>query len=355
MVGPTTSAKPVGVRRSPRTGASVRTSRPSPRRERQPAQAARDAGEHRAGRGRAGLRRGGDQRRLAAPRHQLGHGRAGGQQPRVAGVHAAEQGLDEPVHDLVAEPGGDQLADRDVLAVGERPARASRGAAARRRRRDSTPDAATCSTSAGTPITERGSGRSAPWVQTEDEVVAGWTTGIPSSRARSTPSGRRASIDSAPRSTSTPADRPGQQLAAGARASPRAPGPRARPRPGRGRRSARRCRRRPRRYGGAARACAQPVTRPHGTSRGDGPSYAHAHHSPPRGLGHRPAALSHGLLGRVRRRLSRGRHRHGRRRGGRVRRRHGRVRPRGAGRRRRPRPRRWVPPATRSTSPPSRR
>ena len=96
---------------------------PRPGRERQPAQAPRDAGEHGAGRGRAGLRRGGDQRRLAAPRHQLGHGRAGGQQPCVAGVHAAEQGFDEPVHDLVAEPGGDQLADRDVLAVGERPAR----------------------------------------------------------------------------------------------------------------------------------------------------------------------------------------------------------------------------------------
>ena len=33
----------------------------------------------------------------------------------VAGVHPAEQGLDEPVDDLVAEPGGDEVADRDVV------------------------------------------------------------------------------------------------------------------------------------------------------------------------------------------------------------------------------------------------
>ena len=37
----------------------------------------------------------------------------------MAGVHATEQGLDQPVHDLVAEPGRHQLADRDVLVVGE--------------------------------------------------------------------------------------------------------------------------------------------------------------------------------------------------------------------------------------------
>ena len=47
----------------------------------------------------------------------------------------------------------------------------------------STPDAATWSRSAGTPITERGSGRSAPLVQTDDEEVAGWTTSSPSACA----------------------------------------------------------------------------------------------------------------------------------------------------------------------------
>ena len=76
----------------------------------------------------------------------------------------------------------------------------------------STPDAATWSRSAGTPITERGSGRSAPLVQTDDEEVAGWTTSSPSACASSMPSGRRASIASAPRSTPTPATSPTSSL-----------------------------------------------------------------------------------------------------------------------------------------------
>ena len=34
----------------------------------------------------------------------------------MAGVHPAQERLDQPVHDLVAEPAGDQVADREVLA-----------------------------------------------------------------------------------------------------------------------------------------------------------------------------------------------------------------------------------------------
>ena len=80
----------------------------------------------------------------AAPRHQLRHGRPGREVACVAGVHAAEQRLDQPVDDLVAEPGRDQLADGDVLAVGERgdPAVSSRSRASPASLR--TPDAATC-------------------------------------------------------------------------------------------------------------------------------------------------------------------------------------------------------------------
>ena len=156
-------------------------------------------------------------------RHQLRHGRAGGQQPRVAGVHAAEQGLDEPVDDLVAEPGGDQVADRRRPRRRRAAGRGSRGAAARRRRRTAPPRPRPARTSAGTPITERGSGRSAPRVQTEDEVVAGWTTGSPSSRARSTPSGRRVEHRLRAEVDLDAPDRPGQQLAADRGARPRAP------------------------------------------------------------------------------------------------------------------------------------
>ena len=53
-------------------------------------------------------------------------------------------------------------------------------------------------------MSERGSGRSPPRVQTLERVTAGCTTSRPSSRASSTPSGRRLSIDSAPTSTATP-------------------------------------------------------------------------------------------------------------------------------------------------------
>ena len=49
-------------------------------------------------------------------RDQLGGGRAGGQQPRVPGVHAAEQRLDQAVDDLVAEPRCHQVAHGEVVA-----------------------------------------------------------------------------------------------------------------------------------------------------------------------------------------------------------------------------------------------
>ena len=67
-----------------------------------------------------------------------------------------------------------------------------------------TPDSRSSRRSTGTPITERGSGRSAPRVQIRDDCTAGCTTSSPSSRASATPSGRRLSIASAPTSTTTP-------------------------------------------------------------------------------------------------------------------------------------------------------
>ena len=125
----------------------------------------------------------------------------------------------------------------------------------------STPDAATCSTSAGTPITERGSGRSAPLVQTEDEEVAGWTTSSPSvprevdalGPARQHRLG--AEVDPDPR------DLAGEQLAADAGRALEDEHLAT----GRGQVAgggqARDAGRRPRRCGAAGRACAQPVTR----------------------------------------------------------------------------------------------
>ena len=67
-----------------------------------------------------------------------------------------------------------------------------------------TPDSRSSRRSTGTPITERGSGRSAPRVQIRDDCTAGCTTSSPSSWASATPSGRRLSIASAPTSTTTP-------------------------------------------------------------------------------------------------------------------------------------------------------
>ena len=124
VVGPTTSAKPVGVRRSSRTGASVRTSSPARRaagnRPMPPSIPAKTGAPPAGPRVRAASPTSdGD----AAPAGELRDGGPRGEQPRVAGVHAAQQRLDQPVDDLVAEPGGHQVAHRDVLAVGQGPAR----------------------------------------------------------------------------------------------------------------------------------------------------------------------------------------------------------------------------------------
>ena len=70
---------------------------------------------------------------------------------------------------------------------------------------DSTPEADSWSRSSGAPISDLGSVRSSPRVQIRGEAAVGWTTSIPSARARSTPSGRRLSIASAPTSTVRPA------------------------------------------------------------------------------------------------------------------------------------------------------
>ena len=135
--------------------------------------------------------------------HQLRDGRPRGEQPGVAGVDAAEQRLDQPVGDLGAEPLVDQVADRDVAVDRRRRQLAARGPGRAPRRR-ARPRRASWARSSGTPISERGSGRSAPRVQIRDDAVVGCSIGRPSARASSTPSGRRLSIASAPTSTRTP-------------------------------------------------------------------------------------------------------------------------------------------------------
>ncbi len=78
-----------------------------------------------------------------------------------------------------------------------------------------TPEAASRPRSPGTPMTcPLGIGRSAPRVhRAAVAVVGGWRRSPrPTARARSTASGRLASIDSAPRSTGTPAISPARSL-----------------------------------------------------------------------------------------------------------------------------------------------
>ena len=215
VVGPTTSAKPVGVRRSSRTVAFVRTSSPDRRaatgsRPSPPAIPANTGAPGLLRQGLRGRRRPGTRhsKRPAEARSRVRRGggrgrrtrrraavRRAGRRPRLRAVAATSSPTDTSSPSASRDP---------VTSWRRRSTPASL----------STPEAAACSTSAGTPITERGRGLSAPLVQTEDEVVAGWTTGSPTSRARSTPSGRRASIDSAPTSISNPATTSWPQLAA---------------------------------------------------------------------------------------------------------------------------------------------
>ena len=210
VVGPTVSAKPVGVARQlahRRAGADVE---PGGQRLRQLPHAAGDAGEDR--------RRPTVDAPAAIPPSarvtSCGTVARTESQPRVPGVHAAEQRLDQAVGDLGAEAGVDEVAD------GRRPRRPARVPPSRNRASpsgDSTPEAASWSRSSGTPISERGSGRSASRVQIREDAHVGCSIGRPRLRARSTPSGRRLSIASAPTSTVTPATGRPQQLAADAR------------------------------------------------------------------------------------------------------------------------------------------
>ena len=117
--GPTVSAQPDAVRRSARTVADVRTSKP-PSCTQQAGQSAHPAGQRREDR--RGRRRHGSGllEQAAAPRHreQLRHRGSGRDAAGVAGVHPAEQRLDEPVDELVAQAGGDQVAHGHVVGDG---------------------------------------------------------------------------------------------------------------------------------------------------------------------------------------------------------------------------------------------
>ena len=167
---PTVSAKPSPTRSSPRTVAPVRTSnRPL---------ATRAAGSEAMPPGRPaktgpvrGRQPGGGLQQRAAPgeRDQLRRRGPGRQVGRVAGVDPAQQRLDQPVDDL----GPNRSATSD--ATERSSVRSVGGTVGSRRTRSSassssTPDAARPSRSSGTPISERGSGRRLPRVQTPDDV-----------------------------------------------------------------------------------------------------------------------------------------------------------------------------------------
>ena len=193
-------------------------------------------GEHRAG---VAASRPAPRRRPATPRRSSsatswGTVAPGGEQSRVAGVHAAEQRLDEPVHDLVAEPRRDQRRRPRRPRRRASGGRVSRGAGVRARPQTAPRTSRPARASAGTPITERGNGRRRP---------AG-----PDRRRR----GRRVHESSAIPTLASEVDRLGatgehglgtdvdldaadstrSELAADPRRRPRARGPRARPRPG---------------------------------------------------------------------------------------------------------------------------
>ena len=191
---------------------------------RQPTDAAGDAGEDRRRRRRrlgAPLprRRGACGREQAAvlvrPLHQLRHGRMRGDLVGAAGIHPAEQRLDQPVADLAARAAGPRAGrSRRPREVEPRQPRARAGPAATASRLEDAAVAPATPRSAGMPISVGGSGRTAPRVHTPAPLTRGCTTWSPSptARARSVPSGRRLSIDSAPRSTGTPATSPSRSL-----------------------------------------------------------------------------------------------------------------------------------------------
>ena len=150
---------------------SVRTSSPSASASTSRAIPPATPGEHRdvGPREAVGL---GEDRAALGQRDQLRGGGPGRDLPRPAGVHPAEQRLDQPVGHLVAEPRGHQVADRHVALDRQHPLRRGPGPAPRA---VSTPLSASWSRSSGAPIRLRGSGRSAPRVQTREEASVGCT------------------------------------------------------------------------------------------------------------------------------------------------------------------------------------
>ena len=179
VVGPTVRREPGGGR-APAPARSRRCGRSSPRPAPRAADPSRRGCPRRpAGRTSSGIARLVEHRPAAGVRDQLGHRRARRDQPRVAGVHPAEQRLDEPVGDLGPEPAVDQVADRDVAVDAARAAAPARGEPRSSPSGESTPDAASWSRSSGTPISERGSGRSEPRVQIRDDATVGCSIGRP--------------------------------------------------------------------------------------------------------------------------------------------------------------------------------
>ena len=167
------------MRASERTGASVRTSsRAASSRGSRPIAARRDRrtpARPTAG----GDRRGGREQRavLREQRDDLRDRRLRREVRGVPGVHAAEQGLGQPVDDLRAEPRAEQLRDRDVVRA-ER-VRRSRGSLGRDPSSESTPEAASARGRAGRRAGSGAAGRSAPRVHSWDESAAGWATSRP--------------------------------------------------------------------------------------------------------------------------------------------------------------------------------
>ena len=123
---------------------------------------------------------------------------ARGEPPGLAGVHPTEQRFHEPVHHLVTEPARDESPTERSSSTDARPFGSTRASPSRRGHLTRAGSGST-----GTPITERGSGRSAPRVQIRDECTPGARPRA-QLRASATPSGRRLSIASAPTSTTTP-------------------------------------------------------------------------------------------------------------------------------------------------------
>ena len=180
----------------------------------QPADAADQAGEDRRRRGDGGgiAAAAARQRAVLAQQATTWGAGGGGQLVGVAGVHPAEQRLDEPVDDLVAEPRPSSSAT-DTSSGAERaaPSRAVRARARRRRarrsrraRRGRAGRPSGCAAAAGARRGSRAGSTRRP----------GGSTSRPSSRGQADRLGTACSIDSAPTSTRHPADLAEPQLAA---------------------------------------------------------------------------------------------------------------------------------------------